>query len=129
MIYSQMTIAWFVKTNIKGLQSQILFCKLIEKIIPQEKKQWLYEPKGITLVTAFRFELINETTIRNLFPEINKWYIQKYRKDYRKVYYYGLSLILKGHNFQYAKRYMKLMNLIIRVIDKSFKILNINGKK
>lgn len=87
------------------------------------------KPKGITLVTAFRFELINETTIRNLFPEINKWYIQKYRKDYRKVYYYGLSLILKGHNFQYAKRYMKLMNLIIRVIDKSFKILNINGKK
>lgn len=33
------------KTNIKGLQSQILFCKLIEKIIPQEKKQWLYETK------------------------------------------------------------------------------------
>lgn len=110
------------KTNIKGLQAQIHFCKLMEKQIPQEKEQLLYESKGITLVTAFRFELINEKQIRNLFPEIKTWYIKKYGKDYQKMYYYGLTQILKGHSFKYSKRKMELMNLFHRITNKLFEI-------
>lgn len=56
----------------------------MEKQIPQEKEQLLYESKGITLVTAFRFELINEKQIRNLFPEIKTWYIKNTEKIIKK---------------------------------------------
>ena len=105
-------------TNRKGLQAQILCVKMLEEQISSSIIDELKEMKGLVLVTAFRLELLNETEIRTLYPEINDWYILKYGNDWSKSNYYGLSLVLNGSNFRTAKCKMKWTHLLIRIKNK-----------
>ena len=105
-------------TDMRGLQAQIDFCRLMQTEMSSEHLSELNELKGITLVTAFRNQLLNEQAIRSLFPEINDWYITKYGHDYEKSNYYGLTLVLRGYNFKTARRRMMIIYLCIRAINK-----------
>ena len=71
-------------TDMRGLQAQIDFCRLMQAKISPEYLPELNELKGITLITAFRNQLLNEQAIRSLFPEINDWYVTRYGHDYEK---------------------------------------------
>lgn len=105
-------------TDMRGLQAQINFCQLIQALLTPKREAELNEIKGIVLVTAFRCHLLNEQNIRSLFPEINQWYISKYRYDYEKNYYYGLALILQGHSFKTARYKMMIIYQFSRIIRK-----------
>ena len=105
-------------TDMRGLQAQMDFCRLMQAKISPEHLSELNELKGITLVTAFRNQLLNEQAIRSLFPEINDWYITKYGHDYEKSNYYGLTLILRGYNFKTARRRMFVAKFLVQIKNK-----------
>ena len=78
--------------------------------------------KGLVLLTAFRLKLLEESQIRAIYPEINEWYINKYRKNWHNTNYYGLSLVLSGKSFKKAQLYMKWAYLLSRIKNKIVKI-------
>lgn len=99
------------KPNIKTLNSQIKFCHLIERRLKPNQIYLLNETKGICKVTAFRYNLTDASIIRDIFSEINDWYIKKYNKDYSKLYYWGLSQVLRGKTINFTKFMMKFINI------------------
>lgn len=102
-------------TDMRGLQAQIDFCRLMQAKISPEYLPELNELKGITLITAFRNQLLNEQAIRSLFPEINDWYVTRYGHDYEKSNYYGLTLVLRGYNFKTARRRMFVAKFLVQI--------------
>lgn len=110
------------KTNLQGLQAQITCIQLLQKQIQPDLIKELNEMKGLVLLTAFRLKLLEESQIRAIYPEINEWYINKYRKNWHNTNYYGLSLVLSGKSFKKAQLYMKWAYLLSRIKNKIVKI-------
>lgn len=102
-------------TNIVGLKAQINCVRLIENLLGCKDNE-LNEMKGLVLVTAFRLQLLSAEKIRDLYPEINSWYIKKYRNKWKQTNYYGLSALLSGHSFAMVRIMMFCSRQLYRVL-------------
>lgn len=108
------------KVTLKGLKAQIQCCSLIQQELPLKKQYMLNETKGMILITAFKNQILSEQEICTLYPEINNWYILKYGKDYENIYYYGLTLILKGHKQKQVIKRIKIIHFFMRIRRKIY---------
>lgn len=106
------------KASMKTLEGMIFFCQYFDKQLPEEKKKWLNETKGIVLATAYRYNLLTPEELRKLFPEINIWYINKYLHSYTHVIYCSVAQILNGKNKQIVFLFQKLNRLYQRITNK-----------
>lgn len=106
------------KASIKTLEGMEFFCHYFDNKLPKEKKHWLNETKGIVLVTAYRCQLLDAKEIRQLFPEINQWYISKYLHDYTHLPYCCVARILNGKSIKDTLRFQKRNALYQRIINK-----------
>lgn len=111
------------KASIKTLEGMKFFCQYFDKRLPNNKKKWLYETKGMVLVTAYRCHLLNADELRKLFPEINDWYIKKYLHDYSHGLYCYVARILNGKSMQKTLRFQKWNEFHQRIINRLKKIL------
>lgn len=102
-------------TSSKGLNAQQLCIRLLENRLGEAACSF-YTMKSMVLLTAYRLNLMDENQIRNLYPEINDWYINRYRKDWEHVYYYGLALVLSGRSIRYANFIKAMLGMMIRLL-------------
>lgn len=107
------------KASMKTLEGMEFFCRYFDKHLPNNRKVWLYETKGMVLVTAYRCHLLTDQEIRECFPEINSWYVDKYLYDYAHVLYCSVAQVLDGkslksaHLFQmWNEQYQRIANKI-----------------
>ena len=110
------------KASIKTLEGMKYFCQYFEHQLPQNKQSYLYETKGIVLVTAYRCNLLTAQELRELFPEINNWYINKYLYDYSHIIYCSVAQILNGRNIKIVLLFQCLNKLYQRIANKVKKI-------
>lgn len=106
------------KTDICGLNAQRHCIQLLEDMLPENRHAELNEMKGLVLVTAFRLQLLSEKEIRDIYPEVNDWYVGKYGNSWRGTYYYGLCCTLRGNSFKIAGWKMLATNLYMRIKHK-----------
>ncbi len=100
-------------TNINGLKAQMKCVELLESRLGSTNDSF-NEMKGLVLVTAYRQNLLNEKHIREMYPEINTWYIQKYRHEWKKTNYFGLAALLSGHSL----KTVRIMTFISRILSR-----------
>lgn len=107
----------------KTLEAMKLFCNYFSNRLEIDRQHWLNEAKSSVLVTAYRCNLLNENDLRSLYPEINQWFINKYRRKYDMVFNNALAQVLSGKSMRYGRRYQKLNGAIQRIIVKFHNIL------
>lgn len=111
------------KASIKTLKAMQFFCSYFDNMLPEDKRTWLYETKGIVLVTGYRCHLMTSEEIRKLYPEINNWYIKKYIHDYPHIIYCSVAQILNGGNMKEVFLFQKCNELYQRIFNKIKKAL------
>lgn len=112
------------KASMKTLEGMVFFCRYFDKQLPDSRKAWLYETKGMVLITAYRCNLLTAEEIREMFPEINNWYIGKYRHNYARVFNCCVAQVLSGKDMRSVYRFQiwnELYQRFINKIKKSFK--------
>lgn len=110
------------KATMKTLEGMKFFCLYFDNILSEEHKTWLYETKGIVLSTAYQHNLMTAEEIRELFPEINNWYINKYLYNYSLPTYCGVAQVLNGSTLRQARWFQKLNTYCQRIKNKFQKI-------
>lgn len=108
------------KRTLDGMKS---FCAYFDSILRDEQRIWLYETKGLVLLTAYRSGLMDEIELRHLYPEINDWYVKKYGGDYEKVYYCALAKILSGKSMKFARRFQVINSFKQRIKNQIVSLL------
>ena len=108
--------------SLKTLDGMIFFCEYFEKILPNNQKELINETKGMVLVTAYRCKLLTAGQIRNTFPEINKWYVNKYLNDKKHLLYCAVANILNGKSILYTSLFFKINSYFQRIKNKIKKI-------
>ena len=110
------------KATMKTIEGMKFFCKYFDNILPEEHRVWLNETKGIVLATAYRCNLMPAEEIRTLFPEINNWYVDKYRHAYDMPVYYGVAQVLNGKSIQLSRLFQILCTYYLRIKNKFTRI-------
>lgn len=110
------------KASNRTLEGMKLFCQYFENKLPNNHKSWLYETKGMVLTTAYRCNLLTAKDMRELFPEINNWYINKYLHDYEHVIYCSVAQVLNGYSLKFVKLFQKWNKLFQRIKNKIKKL-------
>lgn len=106
------------KATIETLNGMISFCRYFDKALHESQKTWLYETKGVVMVTAYRHHLCSEDELRRLFPEIKYWYINKYLHKYHLPAQCGVAKVLNGMNLRKSYRILKINTLFQKIINK-----------
>lgn len=99
----------------RTLEGMKIFCEYFSKKLGPQRQSWLNEIKSTVVLTAYRCNLLDENSLRELYPEINRWFIEKYAKSYSMVMYQGLSMALSGCSLKHARRFQRLNSFYQRV--------------
>lgn len=114
--------------TMRTLDGMKLFCSYFSERLGPERVEWLNEIKGTVLLTAYRCRLMSAKELRDVYPEINDWFVRKYSRDYKKVRYNALALVLKGRSLEYARRFQSVNSMVQRIRVRLLKILNLIDK-
>lgn len=106
------------KATMKTIAAMKLFCDYFSEKLRDKDQYLLNELKGCVKVTAYRCNLMSAEDIRNIYPEINGWFVRRYLKSYKEVIFCSTARVINNSSLKSAKRFERINSLYQRIVNK-----------